>query len=347
MSSPSYAIMRFAKYKGPEIGRIEAHNERTKEKYGSNPDIDRSRSNLNSHLVHPPQHYRAEAERQIADAGCRVRSDSIRLVEVLFTVSTGYFDDKSPDEIRTYYERSLAFLQEHQRSETIVSAVIHMDEGTPHMHVTFVPLTADKRLSAKDIIGNRKKLIQWQDEYYEYMSVRYPELCRGESAAQTGRTHMTVQEFKNFTKDIRKITRLVDKVEALMSGANLLNSKSRLEQLVPMVKDLLLRFGKMKTQLGQYQEAFTSVMAENERLKKENEKLDSTCRAYHSRDFSNMSAIQQLEQRCLQYEQQLSAIPAEVVARYSQQQRKAQKEANVYGQQGKREGRMDQYNARE
>lgn len=68
MSSSSYAIMRFAKYKGPEIGRIEAHNERTKEKYGSNPDIDRSRSNLNSHLIHPPQHYRAEAERQIA--GC-------------------------------------------------------------------------------------------------------------------------------------------------------------------------------------------------------------------------------------------------------------------------------------
>ena len=79
---------------------------------------------------------------------------------------------------------------------------------------------------------------------------------------------------------------------------------------------------------AEYQEAFTSVMAENERLKKENEKLDSTCRAYHSRDFSNMSAIQQLEQRCLRYEQQLSAIPAEVVARYSQQQRKAQKEVS-------------------
>lgn len=117
MSSPSYAIMRFAKYKGPEIGRIEAHNERTKEKYASNPDIDCSRSGLNCHLVYPPQHYRAEAERQIADAGCRVRSDSIRLVEVLLTVSTGYFDDKSPDEIRTYYKRSLAFLKEHQRPE--------------------------------------------------------------------------------------------------------------------------------------------------------------------------------------------------------------------------------------
>ena len=33
-----YAILRFAKYKGPEIGHIEVHNERTKEKYASNCD---------------------------------------------------------------------------------------------------------------------------------------------------------------------------------------------------------------------------------------------------------------------------------------------------------------------
>lgn len=39
MQKPQYAIMRFSKYKGPEISRIEAHNERKKEKYASNPDI--------------------------------------------------------------------------------------------------------------------------------------------------------------------------------------------------------------------------------------------------------------------------------------------------------------------
>ena len=50
-----YAILRFAKYKGPEIGHIESHNERTKEKYASNPDVDTSRSHLNFHLVTPQQ----------------------------------------------------------------------------------------------------------------------------------------------------------------------------------------------------------------------------------------------------------------------------------------------------
>lgn len=86
-----YAIMRFAKYKGPEIGHIEAHDERTKENYASNPDVDKSRSHLNFHLVEPKGKYRAEAERMIAEAGCRARTDSVRLVEVLFTASPEFF----------------------------------------------------------------------------------------------------------------------------------------------------------------------------------------------------------------------------------------------------------------
>ena len=87
MSKPQFAILRFAKYKGPEISNIEAHNERTKENYASNPDVDTSRSHLNFHLVTPQRKYRAESEKQIAEAGCRTRSDSVRVVEALVTAS--------------------------------------------------------------------------------------------------------------------------------------------------------------------------------------------------------------------------------------------------------------------
>ena len=89
-----YVILRFAKYKGPEIGHIEAHNERIKEKYASNPNVDTSRSHLNFHLVSPERKYRAEAEKQIAEAGCRTRSDSVRVVEALVTASPEFFKGK-------------------------------------------------------------------------------------------------------------------------------------------------------------------------------------------------------------------------------------------------------------
>lgn len=47
----AYAILRFAKRKGGAAKAIAAHNERTKEAYASNPDIDKSRTVQNYHLV--------------------------------------------------------------------------------------------------------------------------------------------------------------------------------------------------------------------------------------------------------------------------------------------------------
>ena len=92
-----YGILRFKKYKGPAISPIEAHNERTKEQYASNPDIDTSRSRYNLHLVQPQGRYREEADRMIAAARCRVRKDSVRVVEALVTASPEFFKE----EVRT------------------------------------------------------------------------------------------------------------------------------------------------------------------------------------------------------------------------------------------------------
>ena len=176
MSKPQFAILRFAKYKGPEISNIEAHNERTKDEYASNPDIDKSRSCLNFHLLEPERKYRAEAERQIKDAGCRTRSDSVRVVEALVTATPEFFKGKKKDEIKAYFREALDFIREHQDQKTIISAVVHMDEKTPHMHLSFVPLTEDGRLCAKEIVGNKKKLTQWQDRFWEHMVKKYPDL---------------------------------------------------------------------------------------------------------------------------------------------------------------------------
>ena len=125
MEKGQFAILRFAKYKGPEIGRIEAHNERTKEEYASNPDIDTSRSHLNFHLVKPERKYRAESERQIAAAGCRTRSDSVRVVEALITASPEFFKGKKRADIKEFFNEALEFIRQNQSPETIISAVVH------------------------------------------------------------------------------------------------------------------------------------------------------------------------------------------------------------------------------
>ena len=103
MPKAQYGILRFAKYKGPEISNIEAHNERKKEKYASNPDIDNSRKNLNYHLIEPVGKYRAESNRLIEEYGCRTRKDSVRVVEVLITATPEFFKGKKKSEIRSVF----------------------------------------------------------------------------------------------------------------------------------------------------------------------------------------------------------------------------------------------------
>ena len=179
MDKAQYAILRFAKYKGPEIGNIEAHNERNKEKYASNPDVDLSRSKDNFHLITPTDKYRNQAEAKIKEHGCRTRKDSVRIVETLVTASPEFFQGKKKAEISAFFEHALSFLTSEIGEDRFISAVVHMDEKTPHMHVSFVPITQDERLSAKDILGNKKKLSQWQDKYWRHMVVKFPDLERG------------------------------------------------------------------------------------------------------------------------------------------------------------------------
>ena len=236
-----YAILRFAKYKGPEIGHIESHNERTKEKYASNPDVDTSRSHLNFHLVTPQRKYRAEAEKQIAEAGCRTRSDSVRVVE------------------------ALGFIQEHQDPKTIISAVVHMDEKTPHMHLCFVPLTEDGRLSAKEIVGNKKKLTQWQDRFWEHMVKKYPDLERGESASETGRDHIPPRLFKEAVH----LNRMKEQIMAILNDTNPFNKKAKAEELEALLGKYVPGAEALRTKLKKYDTAYKALTAENAALEKQ------------------------------------------------------------------------------
>ena len=312
IAQPVYAIMRFAKYKGPEISRIEAHNERTKETYASNPDIDTSRSPLNFHLIEPKGHYRQEAERQIFEAKCRTRTDSVRLVETLITGSPAFFKGKTREQIREYFQHALAFLLERQDPKTFISAVVHMDEKTPHMHVTFVPLTEDGRLSAKDIIGNRKKLTQWQDDYWQHMVSKYPELERGQSASETGRDHIPTRIFKDMTI-LRKQRR---KLESLLESITPFNGRAKAREIGELLDRFIPNVERMHTQLKQYETAFTETVAENAELRKKNEVLAIRLDAEHRENTAEQLKAAELQAEYRQARALLDRIPREVLEEY-------------------------------
>ena len=303
-----YAILRFAKYKGPEIGRIESHNERTKEKYASNPDIDTSRSHLNFHLVFPERKYRAEAEKQIAEAGCRTRSDSVRVVEVLVTASPEFFKGKKKAEIKAYFQEALDFIQQHQNPRTIISAVVHMDEKTPHMHLCFVPLTEDKRLSAKEIVGNKKKLTWWQDEFWKHMVGKYPDLERGESASETGRTHIPPRLFKEAVHP----NRMKDQIIAILNDSNPFNKKSKAEELETLLDKYVPGVEAMRTRLKKYDKTYKELTEENAELEK---KLSSASKESVRKKLEISQKLNELDE----LRRTVDTIPEEVIRAYTAQ----------------------------
>ena len=329
MSKPQFAILRFAKYKGPEISNIEAHNERTKENYASNPDVDTSRSHLNFHLVTPQRKYRAEAEKQIAEAGCRTRSDSVRVVEALVTASPEFFKGKKKSEVKAYFQEALDFIQQHQNPRTIISAVVHMDEKTPHMHLSFVPLTADGRLSAKEIVGNKKKLTQWQDRFWEHMVKKYPDLERGESAGETGRDHIPPRVFKQMAR----LTKQAERLDMLLSDVKLSNYKERTAQVMAFLDKYIPDVAAMETQMKKYHKCFTTAEAEKAVLKAENESL--TDKLEKSQQQSTLKKLQdaKLQSDYEAAQAVLERIPPDIIKAYTQR--------------GNRERKVDQYSALE
>ncbi len=303
-----YAILRFAKYKGPEIGHIESHNERTKKKYASNPDIDTSRSHLNFHLVSPERKYRAEAEKQIAEAGCRTRSDSVRVVEALVTASPEFFKGKKKSEVKAYFTVALDFIQKHQSKDTIISAVVHMDEKTPHMHLCFVPLTEDKRLSAKEIVGNKKKLTWWQDEFWKHMVGKYPDLERGESASETGRTHIPPRLFKEAVH----LNRMKDQIMAILNDSNPFNKKSKAEELETLLDKYVPGVEAMRTKLKKYDKTYKELTAENAELEKE---LNSASRESIQKKLEIQRKLSELDE----LRRTVDSIPDAVIREYTEQ----------------------------
>ena len=302
-----YAILRFKKYKGPEIGRIEAHNERTKERYDSNPDIDLSRSGNNFHIIEPTDRYRKMSEALIKQYGCpKVRSDSVRVVETLITASPEFFEDKSEQEIRAFFQHAVDFLKNELGEDRLIAAPVHMDEKTPHMHLSFVPITKDGRLSAKDIIGNRKSLTAWQDRYWQHMVSKYPELERGESASKTGREHIPPRIFKqaaNLNKQAKAILEL-------LSDTNAFNVKKNTAALEAMLKKFFPEMGKFLTKTKQYDQAIRSLKAENADLKQDlKDAADG--------DTKRRLAEAQLKSDYIELERTLRKIPPEIVFRYS------------------------------
>lgn len=302
----AYAILRFAKHKGGASKALSAHHERTKDSYASNPDIDLSRTAQNFHLVTPRWSYEQEIKHRIQTAGCRVRKDSVKFVDTLVTVSPE-FAKAHEAEMPEYFRRAFDFLKERVGEENIFSAVVHMDEKTPHMHLCFVPLTRDKRLSAKEILGNKKGMIRWQDDFYACMAERWPELERGTPAVETKRRHLTPQWYKKVTAMDAKLEQL----ETTLNNINVFNAGKKREEAVALLAQLLPEVESFQVETQRLRDTIAHERRNASFQREINADLRNELKAERNHSFDQSMKLSELERRCKRAEKLLSKIPQE------------------------------------
>lgn len=268
-------ILRFSKQKGNPATKIEAHHERTKDEYKSNPDIDTSKSHNNIHLIAPQMRYKAEVDKRIKESGCRVRKDSTRFVDTLITASPEFFKDMTHEKMVEYFQRTVDFMRNRIRPDMIFSAVVHLDEKTPHLHLCFVPLTVDNRLTAKEILGNRAKLSKWQDEFHEFMAKFYPDIERGTSATLTQRKHIPTYIFKSAVK----LEKMQEDIEKILKETNFTNASKNSEKAIKLIEDWVPRVETFRTRVNMLYNALEAEQKDNKALreayKEEYDKADS------------------------------------------------------------------------
>lgn len=204
-----FCIMRTEKRKKSDLSGIQKENTRTATEYNNRvaPGMD-----IFNVVLKESNNWLQDINREIQAAGARARSNSVLALDTIYTASPDFFQEKTNAENDKFFQDCLKFHNEHFGH--IISAVVHYDETTPHLHVISVPLTKDNRLSARDVIGNKSKMSKTQDAFFEQVGRGYG-LERGiHMDGQEKKEHISAQEHK--LREIKQqIAREQEKLEAI------------------------------------------------------------------------------------------------------------------------------------
>lgn len=210
-----YGIMRVEKRGRADVYGIQLEANRTVEQHEKGLDFDKSdidwnKTRDNIFLIQTEHWNKAitKVTKQIeSETGKKTRKDAVVLLDGLFTASPEFFEGKTTQEIKKYFEDCLDFyVKEYCQGDKtrVLNAVIHLDETTPHMQVASIPVYTSEsgnRLNAKIIMGNKTDYRKRQDRFFDAVSCKYG-LERGEPAsAVNDKVHTTKREWQAATQE--------------------------------------------------------------------------------------------------------------------------------------------------
>ena len=274
----SYAIIRNENYKMGQLALIYRHNERKNTNY-SNKDINKQNSIKNYSIKSINTSYQKAFKnlKEQYNLKGQIKKVSNVMCELIITSDKNFFDLIGENETKRYFQMAYDFVKDYQSlgEQYIVSAKVHLDETTPHLHIVFIPVIhkLDRKsgkmidkISCSEFWKGKDSYKKLQDSFYKCVKDNGFDLERGKS---NNVEHLSTEKLKQIT-DYENIKSELknNKIKEI--------DNTNLQIVVAQNKKLVVYTNKLKSYLAKSfkaMERVDNIQVENKDLKQENYEL--------------------------------------------------------------------------
>ena len=288
----SYAIIRNANYKMKNLAGIYRHNERKNTNY-SNKDI-KKESSINNYSIKNPNTTYKKIFKQLKEKynlKGQIKTVSNVMCEFIITSDKEFFNKIGKSETKRFFEVAYKFVSNYKNlgEQYIVSAKVHNDESTPHLHIVFIPVVHKKdkngnsidKIACSEYWKGKDSYKKLQDNFYLYMKKAGFDLERGKEREIE---HLSTEKLKQITGYENIKYELKNEQIEPINTQNTSLVIAQNQKLIKYVNKLKLQLNKSYKAINNFEQLKNEnikLKLENENLKRENHKLKN----YISRTF--------------------------------------------------------------
>ena len=216
----SYLVCHMEKYHKTDIYPVEKENERDENYEASNPQINSERTKDNYHTFARYCSYTEFINKRIAELNLptKPRKDAVLMASFVIGSDGEFFKGLTPAEQEDFFAQCTRYFADKYGKENIISAVVHNDETTPHLHLNLMPIR-NWRLCCKDLF-NRAELTKLQTDFHEAVGKRWV-LERGSEGSP--KKHLSTAEYKAKKIVLNACTEAADITETAQSELRQIN----------------------------------------------------------------------------------------------------------------------------
>ena len=299
----SYAIIRNENYKMGQLPYIYRHNERKNTNY-SNKDINKSNSIKNYSLKTINTSYQKAFNliKEKYKLKGQIKKVSNVMCELIITSDKDFFERIGEQETKRYFKLAYDFVVNYNNlgEEFIVSAKVHNDETTPHLHIVFIPVvhTTNKKgkeinkIACSEFWKGKESYRILQDRFYKYVTDNGFDLERGNTKDNE---HIPIEKLKKITNfEVQEIFKDTNCLEQEKITDNIEVMRNDYKRVINKFNTLAKRYTRIKNIVEETMYKTEQVQEENYTLKQENENFKNevlTLRDYIDKTFEYVSLL--------------------------------------------------------